>query len=400
MKVWLINPWDALPGELGFERGQQISAGLVHKGHSVVWWVGSFSHAEKKQRTRPAEPSGVAVRVLQTLGYARNTGAARMLSIAVFSLRLTFFRGSAERPDAVVVSGPVFFCEPFLLYLSIVRRIPVVYEFRDLWPESIIDSAKGGRRWLFKLGLAPFAWLRRLVMAQCAGIVGLNQTYLDIAVREAGRHSHARTAVAYPSPSWIPPLDRAVASSAQRDGEIWVVSGGTLGASYDHETLLAAAAELKDTHPEFRFHITGTGPNFPMIKKIVQERGLANVFCLGAIPREEFCRTLSECDIGLALYRRFSSVVFPTKMVDYLLAGLPVVTSVRGEGAALVENSGAGIQIASEDPRALSEGLVALGRDPIRRSAMKKAACELGREFSVESQIGKLIDVVERCVTT
>jgi glycosyltransferase involved in cell wall biosynthesis len=160
-----------------------------------------------------------------------------------------------------------------------------------------------------------------------------------------------------------------------------LATGGTLGASYDHITLLKAAALLKISHPLFRFLITGSGPSRAEIDGIIERFELSNVRCMGSLPKLEFQQLLFRCSIGVILYRHFSPVVFPTKLVDYLNAGLPVVISAHGEGADILERAGAGVAISAESPEELVNALLAMIENPARYAGMKSAASGLALEF-------------------
>lgn len=395
MIFWLLNPWDAVPGEVGFERGAQVAAALSAAGHEVVWWQTGYAHAEKKTRadrltTRMLGPSQQLV-LLPARPYTSNISGRRLLSIADYVREFARAASRHPRPDAVLVSGPIFFSEPVLLYLRHIKGIPLVYEFRDLWPETIINNARGSRRWLRQLAFLPFRALRRLVFRSCDGIIGLNRTYLDIARREAGEKPGLLTAVAYPSPAArCPGASRLV----KPPGQIWVISSGTLGASHDHATLLAAAGALKARRPEIRFLITGTGPLAAAIQEEISAKELHNVDLLGALPLAEFQALLSLCDVGLALYRQFSPVVFPTKIVDYMMAGLAIITSAQGEGAAILGSADAGHAIPPEDPAALAAVLEACVAVPHRMAELKANSARLALDFTQDRQIQVIVDML------
>jgi glycosyltransferase involved in cell wall biosynthesis len=68
----------------------------------------------------------------------------------------------------------------------------------------------------------------------------------------------------------------------------------------------------------------------------------------------------------------------PTKLIEALAAGRPVVLSGRGESANLLERSAAGIVVPPEDPRALSQAIQSLSADPDLRAQFGRA----GRRFA------------------
>ena len=397
MIFWLLNPWDALPGEIGFERGEQVAAALAAAGHEVTWWQTGYAHAEKKTRS-----SQVAIRflgprlklvLLPAEPYASNVSWQRMRSIADYVCGFAAESRHHRPPDAVLVSGPIFFIEPVLLYLRHMQGIPLVYEFRDLWPESIISNATGFRRLARWLAFGGFVLLRRLVFRSCDAIIGLNRTYLEIAQREAGLRPELLTAVAYPFPAARMP---ATASRFTKPpGQIWVIMSGTLGASHDHATLLAAAGALKSLRPEIRFLITGLGPQAAAIQAEIAANDLNNVALLGALPAAEFQALLFKCDLGLALYRRVSPVVFPTKLVDYMMAGIGIITSVQGEGATILTEGDAGSAVAPEDLAALVAALDSCTSSAGRIAALKANSARLALYFSHEHQIKVIVSTLQ-----
>lgn len=396
MIVWFLDPWDALPGEIGFERGQQIVRALAAAGHEVVWWQSGFAHAEKKTRAAQRQESWLGSRQLVVLlparPYASNVSPRRLLSIGDYVWGFMRASRGRPRPDAILVSGPIFFSEPALLYFRWIRRIPLIFEFRDLWPETIIYSVTGPRRWLRWAIFGGSLVTRRVLFRACDGLVGLNRTYLEIARREAGMPAGQLAGVAYPSPAADPVAGPP--PQVKPPGQTWVISAGTLGASHDHQTLLSAAELLKGW-PELRFLITGTGAYADEIRATIAARRLNNVDFLGPLPKREFRALLAECDLGLALYRRFSPVVFPTKIVDYMLAGLGVVTSAQGEGAAIITSADAGQAIPAEDTGALVTALETWLQAPGRIAALKENSARLALDFAQDRQIQVIVNMVE-----
>lgn len=398
MKFWFLNPWDALPGEMGFDRGSQVVRALADAGHEVIWWQTGFAHADKSPRTRRLEIRKTGIRetliLLPAREYQSNVSARRLFSIADYVWG--FMRESRRhpKPDAILISGPIFFSEPALLYFRWIRGIPLVFEFRDLWPETIINSANGYRRIVRWAVFGPFFLLRRAVLRSSAGVLGLNRTYLNIALKEAGGRRKLESGVAYPSPVIVLTETRSV--MRKPSGEIWAISSGTLGASHDHTTLLSAAARLKSNYPNLRFFITGSGVFSAEIKQMISDLQLTNVEFLGALKIEEFRAFLMECDVGLALYRSFSPVVFPTKIVDYMMAGLAIITSARGEGAEILSRAECGAAIAPEDVDALVRILGDWATEPSQMADLKTNSRKLGEYFRSDAQIKVIVDILSR----
>jgi glycosyltransferase involved in cell wall biosynthesis len=400
MIYWLLNPWDALPGEAGFDRGQQVADALATAGHDVVWWQSSFSHAEKKTRpehrfTVPKKAPQYTVVVLPACAYPSNVSPRRLLSIFQYVAAFARTRGQWPKPDAILVSGPLFFSELLLVHMARFESIPIVYEFRDLWPETIIQSAEGparlGRWALFGI----FRVWRKQLLKNACGIIGLNETYLRIGIAEAGHRRDLLTCVAYPT------TDSASVGSvpskfSKPDDQIWVISSGTLGVSHDHNTMLSAAALLRDRVPCLRFLITGRGSSANDIQDRIHSARLSNVSYLGSLEKSEFNALLRLCDVGLALYRKFSPVVFPTKIVDYLFAGLAVITSSRGEAGEILGKAGAGMALVPENPEELAQRLERLCLNRSELLTMRQRSLDLAPRFAPQRQLQEIVGIMQK----
>ena len=84
MNLWLVNPFDPLPGDAEQEgRYASLVSHLLTAGHEVTWWTSAFSHRFKKPLDTAAiaevcEKPGLTVRFLSAPPYRRNVSLARV----------------------------------------------------------------------------------------------------------------------------------------------------------------------------------------------------------------------------------------------------------------------------------------------------------------------------------
>ena len=86
--------------------------------------------------------------------------------------------------------------------------------------------------------------------------------------------------------------------------------------------------------------------------------------------REDLERLLAECDVGVVPMADDSWVGVPNKVFDYAKAGLPIVSSLKGETAALLERYSCGATYRQGDAESLAEAVrraVALPKGASRR---------------------------------
>jgi len=120
---------------------------------------------------------------------------------------------------------------------------------------------------------------------------------------------------------------------------------------------------------------------------------------LGIVPAEGIPALYAAAHAGVVLLRDrplFASAL-PTKLLETMASGRPVVLAARGESAALVERTGAGVVVAPENPEALARACSPLLDDPVAAAAMgSRGRQAVIREFARDAMIDHWIDVVRQ----
>lgn len=137
---------------------------------------------------------------------------------------------------------------------------------------------------------------------------------------------------------------------------------GNIGESQDFDTLLDAAKIVRK-HKEIQFIIVGSGRDLERVQKRVEQEGLQDcVFFLGRHPEEEMPNYFSQADVMLVSLKDnpIFSLTVPYKLQCYLACGKPVIASLKGEGARILNLANAGISVDPEQPQALSDAILKL----------------------------------------
>ncbi len=140
--------------------------------------------------------------------------------------------------------------------------------------------------------------------------------------------------------------------------------------------LVIEALALMD--PSVRLAVVGSGPARARFSRLASRRGCAaRVRWLGAVPRESIPGLLASAWVGSAVLRpsRWNRFAFHLKILEYMAAGLPFITTPIGDGARLARETGAGL-VAAPDPYALAEAFQSLLEDGPRRALMSSKARE------------------------
>jgi glycosyltransferase involved in cell wall biosynthesis len=130
--------------------------------------------------------------------------------------------------------------------------------------------------------------------------------------------------------------------------------------------------------------------------------GLPNITFLDPLPKRDLARLFAGSQAGLlclAPVPAFAEWTAPNKLMDYLAAGLPVLSNLPGEAARILAE-GAGETVPPADPLALADALQRLAEQPARRAARGEAARQLAqRRFDRRLLAQRFLATVETCLT-
>jgi glycosyltransferase involved in cell wall biosynthesis len=172
------------------------------------------------------------------------------------------------------------------------------------------------------------------------------------------------------------------------------VFAGSLSKQFDFKPLLDAAGELGDS--PVTFSIAGSGEAEPFLRR--QAAAHENIQLLGWLNRLELRALLNRATVGIAPYRStwdFQASI-PNKVIEYLASGLPVVSSLEGEVAGLLESEECGITYQSANGQSLAVALRALLADRPKLERMRANARSLfERRFSGADIYPAMADFLE-----
>jgi GT2 family glycosyltransferase/glycosyltransferase involved in cell wall biosynthesis len=165
------------------------------------------------------------------------------------------------------------------------------------------------------------------------------------------------------------PGPREALPSVDSDDKLMIWAGGIYN-WFDPLTLLHAVDRLRHKRPDAKLLFLGMkhpNPDVGEMDMAVRARSLAAKLDLGKnvifnetwVPFDERQNWLLDADCGVTTHYDHieTTFAFRTRVLDYLWAGLPIVTSAGDSFADLIEREGLGVVVAPEDPDALAAAL-------------------------------------------
>jgi glycosyltransferase involved in cell wall biosynthesis len=176
---------------------------------------------------------------------------------------------------------------------------------------------------------------------------------------------------------------------------------GNLGHSFVPEfiNVINAARKIKTKNYPIRFIICGSGVNLNFYKK--KSEGYSNIIFPGWINEAQIWTLLRMSSIGLLPYQNSKSFVIslPNKSIEYLSAGLPIISSLKGVLGDLLRNHNCGINYESENADDLTSILINLFNHPELLKEMSKNAYTLYKvKFVAEKVYSDMINYLELSV--
>lgn len=296
-------------------------------------------------------------------GFARRIG--NYLSYMITALMAV---PRVDRPDVIISTSPQFFCGLAGLGARWLRRVPWVFEVRDLWPESIVSVGA------MKKGIAIkfLEWLERQAYRQADRVVSVTDSFVPHIVKRRGRDDVIVIKNGVNLNLFHKDQDgEATKARFGLEGRIVAAYVGTHGMAHGLDTVLDAAALLAD-EPDIGFLLVGDGAERTRLKARAEELGLVNLHIAGQLPRDEMPEVWSATDISLIVLKKsdtFKSVL-PSKMFEAMAMECPIVLGVEGEAKALLEEASAGLAITPENAHELANAVRKLVIEPNTRAKL------------------------------
>jgi len=201
------------------------------------------------------------------------------------------------------------------------------------------------------------------------------------------------------------PVLRGVVPGIGADDVVLLWAGGVYN-WFDPLTLVRAVDRLRADTPTVRLFFLGLqhpNPDIPAmsmateLRQLSDELGLTGVhvfFNDGWVPYDERADYLLEADLGVSTHLDHveTAYSFRTRILDYIWATLPIVTTQGDAFAELVEARSLGATAAAGDVEGLTDALRSLVGDPALRTACRTRLAALAPELSWDLALAPLLD--------
>jgi colanic acid biosynthesis glycosyl transferase WcaI len=413
VKILYVSQY--FPPEMGAPaaRAAELSHHWAQLGHEVTVLTGFPNHptgivpAEYRGKLRRLvirETAG-PVKVIRSwlLPFPNRKSYERMLNYSSFCLSACTSGIFLARPDIIIATSPQLLVGLAGWWLARIKDVPFVFEVRDLWPESLAAVGMGNPKSLLHRALGKIAGF---LYRKCERIVVVTPAFKEYLVqhwrlppeRISVVGNGVETDLFFPGSP-----DQSLKEQLGAQGKFVACYIGTLGMAHGLEALIEAAERLQNSAPEILFLLVGEGAEKERIVSLADSRGLTNLRFVGQQPRERIPDYIRACDACLVLLKKTElfKTVIPTKMLEFMSCGRPVIVGVDGLARKIVEEAQAGLFIAPEDSDALAQAITQLANDTalcqsLGSNGRREILRNFAREHTALAYIGVLGDILRK----
>jgi glycosyltransferase involved in cell wall biosynthesis len=367
-KILYIHQYFKTPKEPGGTRSYWLAQELIKNGYDVTMLTTSNTI---KNNVEKIIIDGINVIYLK-VDYSQEMSIfKRLFSFTIFMLKSTYYAFLQKNIDLVfATSTPLSVGFPALIIKKI-KKVPYVFEVRDLWPEVPIQMGIIKNKLIKKL----LIWFEKLIYNNAKHVVALSP-------------GMAEGVLKYKSPlkvSMIPNMSKIdffwpreknfnlMKRLGLNTKSFKLIHFGSLGIANGAFTIIESAKLLKN-NDDFEFVFIGGGSTEHELKDLCTKYNLKNVHFLGAFALDKTSEIVNLCDVSIISFLDLPILTTnsPNKLFDSLSAGKPIIVNSAGWTKDLVENHSLGFYVNPNYPVELVKKMLHLKDDKNLMRIMSK----------------------------
>jgi glycosyltransferase involved in cell wall biosynthesis len=365
MKIVVIHQYFLRPESAGGSRFNEMTRFWVEQGHEVTVIAGQLDYTSGE---RPTEYEGQlvveemqhGVRVLRvyTPGSMHESIIGRMWAFAGFGVSASLaLLTHVRHADVVLATSPSLLVLVPGLLSKWARGWPLIFEVRDLWPESavstgVLSETSPITKFAYFLEHAGYASADRINVLTPA----FRQDIIDRGLAADSK------IVFIPNGADIDLFQPGPPNAHIRERHNWsdkfvVLYAGAHGIANHLWQYIDAAEQLQD-RDDILLVSVGDGPQKADLVAETERRGLTNMQWLDAVPKAQMPELVRSADVGTAILKRVDTfkTVYPNKIFDYMSCERPVLLAIDGVARELVtDKAKAGVYAEPERPADLAD---------------------------------------------
>lgn len=361
MNILLLHQYYLEDDDHGGSRWNEITKQWVDEGHQITVIAGMMHYTSSEKKTEYKgkwfkKKTQGAVEVMRChVSESYNSNFAGRLwayfSFVFSSIWAGLFKVKGKY-DVIIVTSPPLFVGISGYVISLFKRTPYIFEIRDLWPESAIDTGVVTNKFIIKLSYT----LEKFIYKKATLINVLTPAFRETLIRKKGITEDK--IIFIPNAADFSLSDDLVqnfdANKFKTENDLnnkFVITYvGAHGVANHLDQVLETAHLLKDTN--VLFLLIGDGMEKPRLIKKAKDENIQNMRFINPVPKAEVFKYILASDMGTSVLKNVETfkTVYSNKTFDYMACKKPILMAIDGVSRDLVEQADAGIFVQPENP--------------------------------------------------
>jgi glycosyltransferase involved in cell wall biosynthesis len=279
----------------------------------------------------------------------------------------------AKKPDVIYAYHPPLTVGIVAVFIRFFRRIPVVYDIQDMWPDTLRATGMIANQRALALVAGVCDW----VYDHVDHIVVLSAGFKRLLVERGVADRKVDVIYNWCDEASLSSPTGAVPAAFPSREKFRILFAGNMGKAQALGAVLDAAKLISLQCPQICFVFLGGGVVLESLKQDAIKDGLDNVYFLPAVPMTEVGNLLAEADALLVHLKNdpLFQITIPSKTQAYMAVGKPILMAVDGDAAELVKEGDCGVVAESQNPESIAAAAIELFNcDPSVRTAMGESS--------------------------
>ncbi|ACF14600.1 glycosyl transferase group 1 [Chloroherpeton thalassium ATCC 35110] len=361
MRILLIHQYFLEEDDAGGSRFNEMARQWAEKGHQITVLAGTM-HANKSEKrdeykgkfyVRKKQGNVIVWRCHVSESY-NSSFFGRLwgyFSFVFSSIFVGLFK-AGNGYDVILVTSPPLFVGITAYILSFLKGKPFVFEIRDLWPESAIDTGVITNGFIIKLSY----WFEGFIYKKAKLINVLTPAFRKALIEKKAVPKEKLIFIPNAadfslSDSILASFDSISFRIEQGINDKFVITYvGAHGVANHLIQILDTAELLVDTN--VLFQLIGDGMQRSELIEDAKRRNLKNVRFLDPVPKKEVFKYIIASNMGTSVLKRVDTfkTVYSNKTFDYMACKKPILLLIDGVSRELVEAAECGIFAEPECP--------------------------------------------------
>ena len=374
MHILLIHQAFAALDEPGGTRHHELARFFAEHGHQVTIITSPISYLTGKAGKSKIpwvekQTDGEHITILRAYAYPalHRSFAHRVVNFISFMLSSFLIGLKVKNVDVVWGTSPPIFQGMTAWAMARIKRIPFLFEVRDLWPAFAVAVGVLRQPLLIKAS----EWLERFLYHRADLVVVNSPGYIQH-VKERGARRVELVQNGTDTSMFNPGIDGTEFRRRNGiEGMFVALYAGAHGLSNDLGVVISAAQKIQSC-TNIVIVLLGDGKDKPALQAQAEGAGLSNILFLPPIPKVEMPYALAAADCCIAILKPLElyKTTYPNKVFDYMAAGKPVVLAIDGVIRMVIDQAHGGIAVPPGHPDALADAILCLADDPEKATCM------------------------------